>query len=418
MLVWQCCLMCCSTLYAQPTTIEQIKQTRQKLDSLSIQQQAYHHLLENLQLKKIREDLIEAGLPKLEKGEELIQHKAFALVYDETHEMAKWVAHIILPDIISGTVFRSNDFREDSLIKSGSAVEEDYFKKKMKPDSSWEYDGFGYDRGHLAPSADFRWSSTALSESYLYSNMSPQLPAFNREIWSSLEDRIRGYLFQNPNTQLYVVTGPLLKPDLKKLERSINKVSIAETFWKVVLDLKNQKAIGFLIPQLPGDKPLSSFAVPIDSIEALTGIDFYNQLPKTLQDHLEKSRIINDWLPEIKMGNVAPIDATTLPRQHINTTQAHGFMNQSFTINVCGKVVSARQSRAGNLLINLDRQFPNTAFTVFIKKEHIINFPYDPLIVLPGKTICVKGRIIGLGDTPAMYIENGKALTFYEETDD
>lgn len=403
---------------SQSSTLQQIAETKQQIEGLSAQQLKLQQKLENLKLQKIREDLAQIGLPAMMPGETLIQHQAMALVYDETHEMAKWVAHIILPDIISGSVFRSNDFREDTLIKTGSAGEQDYYQKKMRPDSSWDYDGYGYDRGHLAPSADFRWSATALSESYLYSNMSPQLPAFNREIWSSLEDQIRSYLYNKPNTQLYVVTGPLLSTGLKKLERGPNKVSIPEAFWKVVLDQHNQNAIAFLIPNRASNEPLKKFALSIDSLEGLTGINFFEQLPLTMQVKLEKSLAPDDWLPEIKSGNVTPIDATTLPRQHINTSQARGFMNQSYTINVCGKVVGARLSKAGNMLINLDRQFPNTAFTVFIRKEHILNFSYDPLKVLPGATICVKGRVIGLGDTPAMYVENGKAISFYEEMED
>src|SRR5690606_2430798 len=100
---------------------------------------------------------------------------------------ARWVAHIILPDIIDGQVTRSNDFRVDPMVRSGTAVEADYFLQSQKPDGTIEYDGFGYDRGHLAPSADFRWSESALSESYYYSNMSPQLAEFNRNGWAELE---------------------------------------------------------------------------------------------------------------------------------------------------------------------------------------------------------------------------------------
>ena len=110
-----------------------------------------------------------------------------SLVYSEEHEQAKWVAHIISPDIITGNVSRTNDFRPDPHVSTGSTVEEDYFLKYLQPDSSYKYDGYGFDRGHLAPSADFRWSTTALSESYFYSNMSPQRPEFNRGTWAELE---------------------------------------------------------------------------------------------------------------------------------------------------------------------------------------------------------------------------------------
>jgi endonuclease G len=167
--------------------------------------------IDELKLEKIREEIISIGLPELKEGEEVISHAALSLVYDENHEQAKWVSHIITSDIINGKTGRSNDFREDALVKTGSATEKDYFLKTLKDGSKdkYDYDGFGYDRGHLAPSADFRWSKKALSESYFYSNMSPQLPEFNREKWADLEGLLRGYIFEHPKTQLYVITGPI-----------------------------------------------------------------------------------------------------------------------------------------------------------------------------------------------------------------
>jgi endonuclease G len=133
--------------------------------------------VEDLKLGQVRKDLLQVGLPE---GQQ-IRHSAMILSYSEEHEQAKWVAHIIRPEVTDGRGVRSHDFREDPLVATGSAVETDYFLKYLQADSTFTYDGFGWDRGHLAPSADFRWSERALSESFLYSNMSPQLDDFNRE---------------------------------------------------------------------------------------------------------------------------------------------------------------------------------------------------------------------------------------------
>jgi endonuclease G len=394
---------------------EKLQAAGKKFDSLEQQKQQLLSQIEDLKLKKIREDLQKMGLPSLQAGEELVEHEAMYLAYAEKFEQARWVAHIIPPDVLSGTVFRTNDFRIDEKVKTGSTEEADYFLKKLKPDSTWEYDGFGYDRGHLAPSADFRWSQKALSESYFYSNMSPQLPEFNRGIWGSLEDKIRGYLYGHPNTSLYIVTGPVLKQGLPVIERSIHKPAIPESYWKVALDPINKKAIGFILPNKGSDESLAGFAVPINKIEELTGLDFFAKLPDDEEEKLESQVDVSDWLPASVLGNATPLDPTSLPRNHINTTQADGFKNQKYAISVCGKVVSSRLSRAGNVLLNLDKQFPNQVFTVFIKKEDIINFSFDPVTELKGKTICVKGKVILLGDTTGMYLENEKALKFYEE---
>ncbi|MCB9235605.1 MAG: DNA/RNA non-specific endonuclease [Bacteroidia bacterium] len=355
------------------------------------------------------------GLPALKTGEEVIHHKMFSLVYAEKHEQAKWVAHLIPPEVMEGKEGRTNDFRPDPLIKTGSAVEEDYFLKKELPDGSFEYDGFGYDRGHLAPSADFRWSGVALSESYFYSNMSPQNPDFNRGIWADLEARVRGYIYRNPQSILYVVTGPLLNEELNHIERGMNKVSIPKAYFKVVADLSQGKAIAFVLPNEPSAQLLSSFAKSIDEVETLTGIDFFADLEDGLESKLESQKVVEDWLPEAASGNVEPILATSLPRNHFNTLQAKAYMDKNDAVFVCGKVVGGRTSRAGNILLNLDRAYPDQIFTVFIRKENIVNFSYDPEKELEGQVICVKGKVANMGGTPAMYIENEKQLTLYNE---
>ena len=112
------------------------------------------------------------------------------------------------------TIAWKNNFRKDELVTSGTASKADYWYS-------------GYDRGHLAPSADFRWSKTALSESYFYSNMAPQLPELNREKWAELENAIREYVIEN-KIQVYVVTGGILNDSLPRMQNKgrENEVSI------------------------------------------------------------------------------------------------------------------------------------------------------------------------------------------------
>lgn len=390
--------------------LEELKEEAVGLDE---QKKALLKQMEGIKFQIIQRDLEAAGLPTLLPGDELVRHSAMALAYCEEHEQARWVAHILVPDVLSGTVFRSNDFRPDPLVSTGSAVEADYFLKYRQPDSTWRYDGFGYDRGHLAPSADFRWSQTALSESYFYSNMSPQVADFNRGSWGELEDKVRGYLYAHPQTQLYVVSGPVLEPDLPVMERGVNRVSIPRRYWKVAMDLQNRRAIGFVMPNRAITEPLVAFAVAVDEVEALTGLDFFSALPDDVEDSLEIQKKPAEWLPGSAVGDVAPLPATSLPPNHFNTTQARLYQDKNDVVNVCGTVVSARRSRAGNILLNLDRQFPNQVFTVFIKKPFIPNFSYDPVETLKGKTICVKGRVTSLDGVSAMFIEGERELKVY-----
>ncbi|MCW8940177.1 MAG: DNA/RNA non-specific endonuclease, partial [Flavobacteriales bacterium] len=141
-------LLLSTSVFAQ-TSEEKIDSLTEEINKLDQQKEELYKELETYKLTKLREDLYQYGLPKINDNEEVIHHAAMSLVYSEPHEQAKWVAHIILPDIINGKTGRTNDFREDSLIKTGSATEIDYFLKTEKKDGTYEYDGFGYDRGHL-----------------------------------------------------------------------------------------------------------------------------------------------------------------------------------------------------------------------------------------------------------------------------
>lgn len=379
-----------------------------KRTALTTQIQEIDQEIEQTNLNLMHAKLVEMGFPS---KDEVIHHKALSLSYSEEHEQARWVAHIISPKITEGGVHRTNDFRVDSLVKTGSAIEQDYFLKSPNNKGNFDYDGFGYDRGHLAPSADFRWSKTALSESYFYSNMSPQLPGFNREKWAELENDLRGYLYQNQDAPLYVVTGPIFEGEIQTVERSINKVAIPTAFFKVALDVKNNRAIGFILPHKEElHYPTSSYAVSVDEVEAKTGFDFFpNHKNNDCEAHFEPEK----WFSEIDNGDVNPISAEELPKGHFNTIDAKIYMGSGSKINVVGSVVSARKSRKGNVLINLDKRFPNQIFTLFIRKENLVNFSYDPVTYLKGKTLVVKGEINKMGNTPVVYVDGEKQISEY-----
>ncbi len=388
---------------------QQISNAETEVNLLNKKKDSLLLKIEDLKFQKIHEDIDKLGLPKLNAGEEVVYHLAYALVYAEPYEQPKWVAHIILPDVVHGNEGRSNDFRPDEKIKTGSAVEADYFLRIYQPDSTFKYDAFGYDRGHMAPSADFRYSKRALSESFLYSNMSPQVAQLNRGRWAELEDVVRQYVIRN-NVQVYVVTGPVLKPGLKKIERGVNKVSIPEQYFKVVLDPVNQRAIGFMMPNKECEYPVMNYACTIDSVEAITGIDFFPALPDDQENKLESSFDINKWVGERELGDVLPLRADSLPRNTFNTVQAKLYMGKNENIRVCGTVVSTKLSSKGNIFINLDKKFPNQIFSISIFKDYTSNFSYQPEKYLAGKTICVTGKITNYNGVPSVSITDEKAI--------
>ncbi len=394
------------------------EQELRKLDSILVklnkERDSIYFIIEQVRLKELNSNLLENGLPEILEQETLVCHSAYCLVFDDNHKIAKWTAHIISHEIVNGVVSRTNDFRVDTLIKNGSSEEADYFLKYEDDNGKIKYDGFGYDRGHLAPSADFRWSQIALSESYYYSNMTPQLPEFNREIWAEIEDFMRQYVYDNPTKDIYVVTAPILNDNLKKQPRSKNKISIPEYHYKIAVDLEDKKGIAFLVPQENLGYPIESYVVNIDSIEKITNINFYPKLSAQDENKIETSADIRQWRSGRDKNDIAPLDLKTLPKNAYNTVNAKQFYDYPKEIEICGTVVSTHKSKNEHVFINLDKSFPNQVFTATIWKSNIVNFSYQPEKFLLNKKVCIRGKVTDYQGIPSTYPKNEKAIRILE----
>ncbi|MEE3233376.1 MAG: DNA/RNA non-specific endonuclease, partial [Candidatus Latescibacterota bacterium] len=200
--------------------------------------------------------------------------------YNEEHEQAEWVAYIITRQQLSQRVDRTDDFRSDPAVDTGSAALADYERS-------------GFDRGHLAPAASMAWSMTIMSESFFLSNMSPQVPGFNRGIWRKLEEAVRKEAYQHE--ELVIITGPLLEPNLPTI--GSNRVSIPEAYFKALLDITNPsiEGIAFLLENKSSNKPLKTFASTIDSLESITGINFFVNLEDDVENEIENSVNMSHW---------------------------------------------------------------------------------------------------------------------------
>ena len=239
-------------------------------------------------------------IPEINHGEEVIHHAGYSFVYSEKHEQSKWVAYELTSTETEKAVERSNDFIPDPLVKTGSADNPDYA-------------GSGYDRGHLAPAADMGWSEQTMKESFYFSNMSPQLPSFNRGIWKKLETQVRTWAIENE--AIYVVTGPILKDNLQTI--GPNKVAVPEYYFKVILDLtgSEKKAIGFVLPNSSSSLPLNEFAISVDSVEKITSINFFPKLENTEDLKLESTICIECWSwkkTKVKNSTIQKKEATTM----------------------------------------------------------------------------------------------------------
>jgi endonuclease G, mitochondrial len=404
LLLWLFALSCGST-FAQLDLEQRLLKLEAERISMEEQRIRLTARVDSVKLAIIRRDLERMGLPKLEAGDEVITHPGHMLVYSEKHEQPKWTAHIATPDLITGNLARIDSFLPDPLVKTGSAVTADYWNS-------------GYDRGHLVPSADMRWNYDALKATYYYSNISPQVPELNRETWADLEDWGRRYV-NFSKRRVFVITGPVLRdglPTMQKADRK-NEVSIPELFWKVIADLDGDqpKAIAFVMQNKKLDGPPISFAVPVDSVEKLTGFDFLSSLDDAVEARVEAARELKDWYAEgdPNFGEVEPLRAP-LPKGMINSVQAKYHIGKTAT--VCGTVVSTRKTaKAKAIYLNFDRMHPNQEFYATIWEYNGPNFSYDPEVWLLNKKVCVTGKLTIFDDIPRISINNEKEVVLYED---
>lgn len=219
--------------------------------------------------------------PSYSQSDAIVEHQYYTVAYDEKNEQARWIAYSLTAENLSNAQFKRKDnFKSDPDVITGSATLEDYKKS-------------GYDRGHLAPAADFTWTEDGLDESFYMSNMSPQVPGFNRGIWKVLEEQVRTWA--KANHKLYIVTGPIVGKRPKKIGK--NKVSVPEYYYKAILDIQEPelKAIGFILKNEKSSEDIMSFALSIDELEQQTGLDFFPLIPDDLEEKLESELNKSLW---------------------------------------------------------------------------------------------------------------------------
>ena len=210
----------------------------------------------------------------------VVKHKYYTLSYNEKYEQAEWVAYQLTGEQIVYTKFKRPYFEQDPKVKTGSA--------------DWRnFKDSGYTKGHLLPAADRKFSKEAYDETFLTSNVSPQVYDFNAGVWNRLEQKTR-YWAQKYD-KLYVITGGILSNDLKTI--GYENVAVPKYFYKILLDNTEPeiKAIAFLVPHIESNKALYEFVVSIDEIESLTSIDFFPALPDDLENQLESTSDYKGW---------------------------------------------------------------------------------------------------------------------------
>ena len=220
----------------------------------------------------------------------VICHAGQIVAFNPEHNVSDWVAfRLRREDLLDPKVPRKRAFRPDPAVPDEHRVIED------------DYLNTGYDRGHLAPAAAMRWSEGAMKESFLMSNIAPQIGAgFNNGGWSALERRVRQWACDRG--LLYVVTGPLY--ETRPIEKLVADqdgdgeddngivADVPSHFFKLALDPVAMEAIAFILPNAKVEaSEIRKHLTSIRDIEARSRLDFLEKISDgaehTIESHVQ-----------------------------------------------------------------------------------------------------------------------------------
>jgi len=215
-------------------------------------------------------------LPAITDSEDIVTHIGFTASYNHETLIPNWVAYELTREEVNGSEKGDESFQWDPDIKGRQAWREDYARS-------------GWDKGHMIPRADLKWSAKAYSESFYFSNVCPQDPAFNTGSWRTTESMGRRLAKQYGS--VFIVCGPLVF-DNKYGTLGEHKVVIPDAFFKAFLICVNGEysAIGIIMDNIPEKQNLKQCAMSVDEVEDKCGLDLFHDLDISIQSAVE-SRI-------------------------------------------------------------------------------------------------------------------------------
>ena len=223
-----------------------------------------------------------AGVPIGERPVNVLKNKGYIVGYDEALKNPAWVAYRLEYNSSGSTIDRPHGFDADR--RTRARVEHH------------DYTNTGYDRGHMAPNYAIgrAYGAKAQIETFLMSNIVPQLPDLNRGPWKELEQRIANE-YLDDSRELWVITGPIYDESKLQLRSGIR---VPSSFFKIVVDVVDDekvRVLAFMMPQQIESDKLKSYLISVDSIEAATGLDFFSVLDDAAEAQLEAGRAGRVW---------------------------------------------------------------------------------------------------------------------------
>lgn len=207
-------------------------------------------------------------------------YEGFTVNFNARNHTPNYVSWELLADEVNGQVKRYNKFWHDPDIKGC-------------PDVA-DYKHSGYDRGHLYPAADAKWSEKSMTDCFTFANIVPQAHSINSGAWKTLEDKER--IWAARDKRLIIIAGPIYTPDNRQTIGDIG-VRLPSGFFKVILapDVDQPRSIAFVYPNdfAPGN--MQNYSMTVDDAEIITGFDFFDALPDSIENVIEGTSSFKIW---------------------------------------------------------------------------------------------------------------------------
>ncbi len=218
-----------------------------------------------------------AELPAYTSDEDIVRHAGYTASYNHTTLCPDWVAWELTSDETSGQCNGQYPFSWDTSVDFPKATREDYSNS-------------GWDKGHMAPRADMKWSEQALAESYLFTNICPQDHVMNSQAWRKIEELTRRMARRHGS--VLVVCGPMFD-SVAHRHIGPNCVHVPDRFFKAlaVNTSNGWQTVAFVVENNRQKGSPRSYAVPVDDVEAILGRDLFPTLP----DEAERQFNWNIW---------------------------------------------------------------------------------------------------------------------------
>ena len=261
--------------------VEQVEEEEETYDETeNLDKVEYNDIKEEAKLEeglsRIPYEQLEQPAPMNSHSEMLLFKNQFIISFNTSTNCPNYVAWRLTKERTRGNAQRTDEFTVDYVLNEAARVE------------TYDYNGSGYDRGHMCPAADNKNDIEAMKQSFMMTNVCPQNHDLNAGTWNELEQLCRQWA--KDYGDVYIACGPIYdKRPYKTIgKRKDIKVAVPDRFFKVVLmEGRTTRAIGFIFPNAPVNDDIRNYCMSVDKVEKATGLDFYPELDDKVEKKVE-----------------------------------------------------------------------------------------------------------------------------------